>query len=160
MRNEIPIIAKRAEAADIQNVFELSNDEDVRMASYNSRRIRYCEHEKWFLGKIGDPHTLFLLFYSELALVVQIRFSNHEDNSIVSVSVAKAARGTGAAYRAMKLAIKILREENPNIKKITAYVKNDNIRSKKYFANCGFNYKGKKNIRGYNTVIQVCRLEE
>ena len=46
------------ESKDLNKTFEWSNDTLARNNSFNSNKIKFEEHKKWFLNKIYDSNNI------------------------------------------------------------------------------------------------------
>jgi len=129
---------KRARPADVDSVFKLSNDPEVRAASFSADPIRYDEHVEWFEKQLSDVDVRFFVFLKDGLLVGQTRFRRESEFAyLVGVSVSEAFRGSGyakAIMRASLLAIKGVR----SAARINAYIKKVNAASLRYFAALGF----------------------
>lgn len=129
---------KRARPDDVEPVFELSNDPDVRAASFSSLQIPYVDHVSWFGRQLEDGDVSFFVFYRGKDLVGQIRFRREaEPVYTVSVSVSKTFRGSGCARPMMRAALLALAGIRGR-KKVHAFIKPENTASIRYFQDLGF----------------------
>lgn len=129
---------KRARLLDVDAVFALSNEPDVRAASFSSEPIPYKEHLAWYEKQLQSESGRFFLFYKGETLAAQVRFQR-ESGSVftVSVSVSRAFRGTGLAKIAMRAALQSLQGVR-SVSRIDAYIKKGNDVSVRYFTALGF----------------------
>ncbi|MBO5608331.1 MAG: GNAT family N-acetyltransferase [Treponema sp.] len=129
---------------DCKLVFSLSNDSLVRSNSFNTKRIEYKEHCKWFEKTLEDKNTLFFLVFadeSEKEFIGQIRFKRECENSnecVISLSITEQFRGRHIAKEFLELGISELQMNWKNIDTIIAEVKDENIASNKLFEKEGF----------------------
>lgn len=129
---------------DCKLVFSLSNDSLVRSNSFNTKRIDYKEHCKWFEKTVEDKNILFFLVFSdesEKEFVGQIRFKRECENSnecVISLSITEQFRGKHIAKEFLELGINELQKDWKNIDTIIAEVKDENIASNKLFEKEGF----------------------
>lgn len=129
---------KLATIEDMKDVFDLSNDELVRVNSFNQEKIEWESHQKWFKNKINNENCIFYIVKEKDKLVAQVRFDKMDINEYdISISIAPSFRGKGYGSIILKSASeKVVIEKN--IKKISAYVKNENIASKNIFKKAGY----------------------
>ena len=125
-----------AKESDLIDVYNLSNDFVVRNNSFNSDNISLNSHTKWFYKKITSTDCLFFVIRdTKGVLVAQIRFDLANKNSkdyIVTIHLNSLYRGKGLGTSLLKLVSdKLIKEFGA--KKIIAYVKLENIASKKVF---------------------------
>lgn len=119
-------------------IYEWVNDNDVRKNSFNSNKITYEEHIKWYLAKLKDPNCYIYLLADANKSIGIVRIEKKENKNIISYSIAKEDRGNGYGY---KILLKLEKELTKTYKDIvlTAYVKKENIASIKIFQK--LNYK-------------------
>ena len=132
-----------ANTDDIQNVFDLSNDDLVRKNSINKNKIEWADHVNWFNKRIKNTDEPFYIAEtSEGKFIAQIRFDKEYDYFVISVSINKLFRGKGYGADLIKEATKKL-----NKYPVVAYVKPDNIPSQKAFVKAGYIYQESDIIR-------------
>lgn len=125
---------------DIQLIYDLSNDPDVRKNSFSHEIITWEEHRIWYSKTIHDPDILFFLIFDNKDFVGQIRFDRRKniDSPIINISITKKYRGKGIASNCLKLALNELKLRWPRTTKISAHVLYENKVSNIFFANNGF----------------------
>ena len=133
--NQRNISFRKAKPKDITTVFNWSNDELVRKNSYNSKRIEFEDHRKWFSNKITNKNTLFLIALINNNPAGMVRFDIKREHSAVGILISKS-------YRGQKLASEFLTESSKTYFKkykvpILAYIKKENKTSVKAFENSG-----------------------
>lgn len=133
---------RRANLNDITKYYEWINDPNVREYSYNSLPVTWEQHEKWFKNKIVDPSfTFFILNNLDNQSVGQVRFEYlHENNFLISISVASEFRGKGYGTKILKQSCDYFTSEYEFVT-IHAYIKVENINSKVIFEKAGFSFK-------------------
>ena len=104
------ICLRPAEAQDIKNIYDLSNENKVRQNSFNTDKIKFEDHKIWFKTKIEDSDNLFLVAEIDNNFAGQVRFDFEGDNVIVSISINKKYRGLGLGINILKKSIKYLKE--------------------------------------------------
>ena len=60
--------------ADMYNVYNLSNDADVRKVSFTKDCIVFKNHEQLYKKKITDQNCVYLIFMDKHKFIGQIRF--------------------------------------------------------------------------------------
>ena len=127
-------VIRLAEARDMKNVFDLSNDDTVRAMSIHPEKIEWESHVKWFENALNDPDVLF--YVAETAngdFIGQVRFARDNADWVVSISLVKEYRGRGLASALLRKSIELSRLEN-----VTAYIYNTNKASLKAFEKADF----------------------
>ena len=118
---------------DIKNIFDLSNDTFVRENSINKEPIKWENHAKWFNKRINNKAPFFIVEDENENFIGQVRFDNKNGEITVSISITERYRGKGYACDILKQAIK-----KAGLKKVTAYIYENNISSVKMFKKAGF----------------------
>ena len=131
-------VIRRVKKEDIMTVFNWANDSEVRSQSYNPAPISLEDHEKWFSQRIRDDDTIFyMVFYCEKP-VGQIRFDIEDNIAVINYLVSPDYRGEGWGERILRLGIRHLRMEIPDIVLLKGYVKKTNGASVTSFIRCNF----------------------
>lgn len=141
---------------DCDLVFFLSNDPLVRACSFNTNKIEYEQHCKWFEKSVSDHDTLFFLIYDNDIFVGQIRFSRKSEQStecVISLSITKEYRGKHISCDCLQLGIDELRKNWCNIKTVVAEVKDENTASNALFLRGGFELISKVNTYKLNVMM-------
>ena len=130
---------RNAKIDDIKLYYSWANDESVRKQSFNSKKIDFNEHKKWFESKIQDENCLMLIFIdSECIEVGQVRIQKEDKMvAIIGISIAKNQRGKGLAKEMLIKACDFFLKSNSEYS-INAYIKETNLSSKYAFENAGF----------------------
>ena len=113
--NQRNISFRKAKPKDITTVFNWSNDELVRKNSYNSKRIEFEDHRKWFSNKITNKNTLFLIALINNNPAGMVRFDIKREHSAVGILISKS-------YRGQKLASEFLTESSKTYFKNIKYL--------------------------------------
>ncbi|WP_296315262.1 GNAT family N-acetyltransferase [Winogradskyella sp. UBA3174] len=114
-------------------VYNWSNDVLFREQSFNSEPIILENHRAWYLGKIRDKNTLFLVGLVNGKPAGLVRFDINEEHSTVGVLIDQKYRGQKLASIFLKKASKIYFSSHDV--PIFAYIKYNNIASIKSFEN-------------------------
>ncbi len=128
---------------DIKLYYSWANDESVRMQSFNSKKIDFEVHEKWFESKIQDENCLMLIFIDTEGTEVGQVMIQKENNSeaLIGISVSVEQRGKGYSIEILKNSCDFFLQKNPNFT-INAFVKITNLTSKYSLENAGFKFLG------------------
>jgi len=149
--NQLNISWRRASVQDLIMVYNWSNDHLVRENSYNSKSIELVSHTNWFLKKIKDPHTLFLIVEVNSKPAGIVRYDIGDTNAIIGIIVSKAYRGENLASRFLEEGSKVYFEKNS--KPILAYIKKENIASVKSFKNAKYVYLKDETRQGSHSYV-------
>ena len=138
------LVIRPVEARDIKNIFELSNDDEVRAVSIHQEKIKWDEHTKWFEKVRNDANVAFCVAETAAGdFVGQIRFVNENENWIVSISLVKKYRGRSLG----KIFLRQAMMQFP-LRRFTAYVMPENTSSQRMFLVLGYKQTGQKIING------------
>lgn len=139
-----------ANSSDMLNVFNLSNDEEVRKNSFNMDKIELESHKKWYNAKINSSNTIFYIVTDlENKFIGYSRFDNDYGNWTITIHLVPDMRGKGLGSKIIKkVSNKIL--TNEKINKTQAYVKQNNQASLRAFEKAGYVIVGNSNIHGVN----------
>ena len=129
---------REACAKDIDILFEWANEEEVRKNAFNSHKITYEEHEKWFDKIINDKENKQYILMAEDEPVGQVRLTFDGEIVEVHYSIAKNKRGNGFGKKILKLVSEEVKHNYGDYKKIIGRVKPGNIKSKNCFMDNGF----------------------
>lgn len=133
------VFLRAATQSDMNLLYEWANDPAVRENSFNTDPIPYETHVAWFQRMINDDGILqFILMDGEIP-VGQIRLSLLLEEAEIGYSIASEFRGKGYGRRILQLIVEKVQDSYPNIQKLVAKVKPDNIPSKRLFESEGFN---------------------
>jgi len=142
---------RKAKATDINLYFEWLNDPEVREKSFDSNTIKWEEHYKWFNDNINNPNYTFYIFNFNKENIGQVRIHKIKENeSEIGISIGIHYRGLGYGSQ-MLIDACYDYFNNYNAKIINAYIKNDNISSKKIFEKAGFTWIKNFLYNNYNT---------
>ena len=149
--NKLHITCRKATEQDLIQVYDWSNDKLVRENSYHSEPIELINHTNWFLKKIKDSKTLFLIVEINNNPAGVVRFDITDINSVVGIIVSRE-------YRGQKLSSKFLEEGakmyfKVHNKPVYAYIKKKNIASIKSFENAKYTYFKEEVINGSNSFV-------
>ena len=119
---------------DCLKIFEIANDDEVRIFSFNSNKIPLENHKKWFENILNDNSVKFYVLEYENELIGQLRFDFDEEYPVISISLNKKYRGLNLSKYLLYKGL----EEVSDFDKVIAYIKKDNERSISFFKSMGF----------------------
>ena len=126
-----------ASEKDMDFLYELRNEEEVRKNSFQSEIIPYEQHAMWFKRKLLDPATKIYILRLDHERIGQVRLDIASGTGEISYAIAKTARGNGyAKWMLRELESITVRDEICD--QFIANVKLDNIVSKKIFSTLGY----------------------
>ncbi|HAQ70106.1 MAG TPA: N-acetyltransferase [Flavobacteriales bacterium] len=134
------LLIRDAQEFDCRSYFQLVNDQLVRQNSIKTSVVKWEEHKKWFLEKLGSDNTF--LFVAEMSglFLGQVRFDYSSASCawFIDYSIDKPFRGKGFAKEMMMKSMKCLSKSVQKPFKISALVRLENHSSRKVFQNLGF----------------------
>lgn len=130
---------RKVKEEDIVDAFQLSNEDYVRKYSINTKKIDWEDHKIWFANIIkSNNHIFYVVTNNTDGFLGQLRFEIEDESATVSISLCKSIMGKGLSEKLIIKSIERIREERKELKKIIAFVSNENVASKKLFENAGF----------------------
>jgi len=135
------IVLREAKFDDAQIIFDLSNDEAVRINSINKNLIEWENHKKWLKLRLSDNNYKIFLFFFENSFIGQVKFEIKSKIAIISISIHPDFRGKGISSIVLKMAIEYFLRMNDAINDIVALIRPENQSSIKIFSKAGFVYK-------------------
>lgn len=133
------IILRRAKIEDMQDVFELSNEDRVRHFSIQQEKIKWDDHVNWYSQAINDKNLVFYIVTNNGGeFLGQIRYELSKNTAVISISLSSKIIGKGLSKDIAKNSLTKLTEEEKGIDKIVALVSLNNAVSKKMFQSLGF----------------------
>lgn len=120
-----------AAESDCANVFRLSNMDYVRQNSFQTEKILWDNHVRWFKNCLQDSRVKFFII-EENDFIGQVRLNIRDGNAVISISILKEFQNKGIASRVLRQII----EENDY--SYSAQVKTANSISQKLFESLGF----------------------
>ncbi|MCR5607826.1 MAG: GNAT family N-acetyltransferase [Lachnospiraceae bacterium] len=141
---------RKVKDTDIDLLYKWANDPIVRKNSFNTDIIKYETHKVWFYKMMTSTSIhQFILVNDEIPLG-QIRLNIISETAEIGYSIAAEFRGMGYGSLMLKLINDELKNNYPNVKKIIAKVKTQNIASQKAFEK--MNYE--KEYLSYSLVLK------
>lgn len=144
---------RRANLGDLEFLFNLRNEEAVRLVSFNSDPIDLETHQKWFEKKLGSNESVLFIAEAGSRPIAQIRFDWLGDNAAeANIAVTGEFRGRGYGSDILRKASMRFLEEFPNCARIYAYVKPENAASVRSFAKAGYIFQREAEHKGQKCV--------
>ncbi len=135
--NALVLEPRRANEKDVDTIFVWSNDKVTRENSYNQSEIEYASHVNWFIAKIKDKNSCFLMFDWQNESVGTVRIDFQEKETVIGINVSPKFRENKLSVPMLQLACQYFFDHFKE-DKITAYIKKTNPASLKSFLNGGF----------------------
>ena len=127
-----------ATLGDSRRVWTWRNDSESRENSRSRDLIAWTDHASWFARRLADSRNLMLIGVVRNEPVGVVRFDHSANDELeVSINLAPDKRGTGLGTKLLATACAAVTEERPRTSLI-AYVKKENLRSRRLFEACQF----------------------
>lgn len=123
----------------------------VRQNSYNSDSISIEKHKIWYLEKIKNKNTLFLIALINNKQAGIVRFEINKGYSIIGILVSKEFRGQKLASAFLNRSAEKYFENYDS--PILAYIKKENIASIKSFEKARYTYFKDEIINGITSFV-------
>lgn len=129
---------RSATLSDLDLVFQWANDTETRKNSFQTTKIPYEEHKKWYQSRLKSKASDIFICYKNEIPVGQIRLDYQEKQAYISYSVAKEERGKGYGTALLSLIEEKAKNDIKRVSILCAKVKKDNIASCKKFEKLGY----------------------
>ena len=150
---------REANINDLTTYFEWVNDLKVRTTSFDSKKISYKIHEKWFTTKLKDTNCMMLIFFEAKSPIGQVRFEKGTfNNALISISISKEYRGKGYSVDILNKASQYFLGKNPEFI-IEAFIKKNNLNSINSFDKASFKLQKQLLYKGENSVKYILKNE-
>lgn len=113
---------------DVKNVFDLSNDDDVRINAIHSEKIKWENHIKWFANKIDSKDIIFYILEYKNNFAGYCHIDRENDEWITTIHISKEYRGKSLGYILLKEVCQYNNDKN-----LISYIKINNFASKTIF---------------------------
>ena len=129
---------RRAQETDCELLWKLANDPDNRAVSFSSAPIPWEDHTHWFNSKLNSANCMmYIATMNDRTPLGQIRYDIKQENAVISISIDKKFRSKGYGVVLIRKTSQILFNES-NVRRVHAYVKQDNNVSANVFTKAGF----------------------
>jgi UDP-2,4-diacetamido-2,4,6-trideoxy-beta-L-altropyranose hydrolase len=148
------LIVRKATSADVEDLFNLANEDTVRRNSFSQSKIAWGEHIRWLSEKLGDNNCLLLIIDCSNKFAGQVRFNviPLQSEAVINISLCRSVRGLGLSAFIINKSIEELLKVRRDLKLIKAYVKDGNIASAKAFERAGFRFSE-------DTIFKECKTK-
>lgn len=126
---------------DLELLFQWVNDIVVRQNAFSSQEIIWEKHRQWFEKTLHDKKMQQYIFVYDGVDVGQIRMDIEGEIAEIDYSIASKYRCMGYAKLMVCCLAQKVKKEFPNIKRLIAQVKPENIASQKVFLDVGYKEK-------------------
>jgi spore coat polysaccharide biosynthesis protein SpsF len=133
------MILRKLTEKDCDLLFDWANDNYVRKNSFNSNKITYEDHIKWFQKKLELDNCIIYIGEENNNTIGQIRLDINNNTGIINYSIDKHYRGEGYGTKMLQELERTLERENlVEINKLIGKVKHNNIPSQRVFEKCKY----------------------
>lgn len=129
---------REATKEDADLLFRWANDPVVRQSSFCTKQITYQEHLNWFEQLMNDSARKQYIYMCGDDPVGQVRIAIAGKEAEIGYSIAPDQRGKGYSVRMLQKLRERVAEEYPEIEKLIARVKPENVASGKAVTGAGF----------------------
>ncbi len=129
---------RKADKNDMDLLFQWANDRTVRNNSFSTKQIQYEEHKQWYQNLLNRTDCIQYIYMQELESIGQVRLTINGSVAEISYSICEEKRCMGYGKTILRLLYKQVKEDFPQIKKLIAKVKPENIASRKVFTEVGY----------------------
>lgn len=144
------IILRKMEEKDIPNIYKYIHLDYVKKYFPDAEDEQWEAHRRWYSFVINSPSYLFYTIESlgrEFLGTVKFELLS-KTKVVISIYLVHKIRGKGYSEAAIFCSIEELKFERPQVKKVCAYILEENEISKKAFIKNNFVYKGIKEYMG------------
>jgi RimJ/RimL family protein N-acetyltransferase len=135
---ELKLVVRLATIQDGDRIYAWRNHPLVREQARNTDEIPYADHVRWFENALTDTRRILLIGEHGGVPVGCVRFDLHDQQAEISIFLDPELVGQGLGGRLLHAAESWLLDNHPEVVKILADVKMDNILSKKMFLGQGY----------------------
>lgn len=148
------IYLRQAEIKDARFLWELRNDKNIRKNFFDSSSISYNKHLNWFKHKLFSLDAyIFIIKNKRNEKIGYVRFERKKNNTWkISIAVLPKFQCKGYGSRAIIMGCRRL-FKMVGVKKIVAYILNDNVASLNAFQMAGFTFRNNRKIKQRDAVI-------
>jgi spore coat polysaccharide biosynthesis protein SpsF len=133
------MILRKSTEKDCDLLFGWANDNSVRKNSFNSNKITYEDHIKWFQNKLELNNCIIYIGVENNNTIGQVRLDINDNIGIINYSICKYYRGKGYGTKMLQELERMLGLENSlGINKLIGKVKHNNVPSQRVFEKCDY----------------------
>lgn len=123
---------------DIDLLFKWTNEPTVRRNFFSMDKIPYEEYKKWFEKLLTRKDMKQYVYVYDDEPIGEVRIHIHGDEAEIGYSVCAEKRGMGHGKNLLQLLYNQVQVDFPEVKKLVAKVKPDNIASQRAFLDMGY----------------------
>jgi UDP-2,4-diacetamido-2,4,6-trideoxy-beta-L-altropyranose hydrolase len=140
---------RAAEQNDIHLLWEWANDPQVRAVAFSPQPISWEMHEAWFDEKLTDSNCRILIAEDAQGTPIgQFRTDKRStEDADISISIACKFRGRGLGRMLIERGVAVNFSEG-QLMRLHAFVKPENLASRRSFESVGFEKLGEECIKG------------
>jgi RimJ/RimL family protein N-acetyltransferase len=136
-----------ARNSDCRFIWELRNERGVRDSAFKDDYIPYRRHMGWFKEKMSNSDSYLFIMLKDQRRIGQARLDlTTKYSAEIDIGIVKRQRRKGLGSRAIKQVCSYALK-NLGLKKIVAYVRQENISSFKAFEKANFCNEGARHIK-------------
>jgi len=129
---------RKVQESDCELLWKWANDPETRAASFSSAPIPWEDHTRWFNSKLNSANCMmYIAIMNDVIPLGQIRYDIKQENAVISISIDSKFRSKGYGAILIREALKRLFNES-DVRRVHAYVKQDNNSSASVFTKAGF----------------------
>ena len=154
------LVVRKVSDKDSKDIFNWRSDILTRQMSGNRDYVEWEGHSEWLSSSLTNENRLLIMCEKEdtLEKTAIVRFDVKESRALVSINLKPNQRGKGLAKACLANSIDYLSKYFPDIKKIVAEIKEDNIASQKTFLGIGFKkYNSENNVGFYERPLVISK---
>lgn len=144
--NKEKLFFRKANKKDAELLLRWRNDPIVRKFSFSQHKINLNEHRAWFKKILKNPRChLYIILNLANEEIGTVRFDEKDDQAEINIVLAPEFRGRGYGNEVILLSSRSFLAAHPEVSKIVAQVKEENIASVRAFLKSGYKEVKKKN---------------
>ncbi len=132
---------RKAERRDADLLFQWVNEDLVRQNSFSTKEILYSEHIRWYEGILKRNDIKQYIYMVDNVPVGGVRITVTGEQAEIGYSICVENRCMGYGKEMLALLQKTVKEDFPQIKKLIAKVKPENVASQKTLEDVGYEKK-------------------
>jgi UDP-2,4-diacetamido-2,4,6-trideoxy-beta-L-altropyranose hydrolase len=127
-----------AAPADAAAILEWRNHPDIRRYAGDAAQILLPDHEAWFQRVLADPMRHLLIAEDDAGILGVLRYDVDSSSARVSIYVVPKRLGSGGGSRLLAAGERWIGERRPELRELTAEVRDENQASARLFADAGY----------------------
>jgi RimJ/RimL family protein N-acetyltransferase len=146
---------QKATTEDLELTFNWAKNPIIRKYAFQQNEIQFDEHKVWFMKQLADENTIYFILRKNKMALGSIRINKDGQGiGLISYHVDPKYHGNNLGSKMLKLAIREIRINNPEIMRIIGYVMPENLASIKIFEKLNFNlFESTNNHLGFELFL-------